>query len=439
MRLHHLFLLILLMITATFARKAKWVEKRPTSSDAYIGIAMVTKSEYESKDEWMKVAEGRALNNISGAISVTIEGNSSLSLTTTTTDQTELYKEDIKSFTKANLEGYEYVESWEDRKEYWVYYRLKKSTWQQIEQTRLREGVKKAESFLNNGERLELKGHALSAARSYIKAFSEIVPILYLNPTITHLGNELPLISHIDDKMISLLNAIKIEISQPAYRGVKADFSTNEPQFNLKLNSHAATSFPLIVGKEKRFTDAKGAVIISKKIIDQEIQSLDLPITITTDIEQVVPSEEKSLITRNWLSNMNWPSATAQIQFIKPAVYIESLEDGYDDLPYEQLENAVKERLDGIGYSIARFPEDANFRIIIKSSTRPAGSMGSLYFTYLDITWTIYNKSGDELMKESIPAVKGGALSYDDAGIKAYTKGSTTLGERVITWIKEKI
>ncbi len=126
MKLNQILCTIMLFTTILSAKTAEWVKNRPTSSTAYIGIAMVTKDEYNSKEEWMKVGETRALNSISTAISVTIEGSSSLSLTATTNDHAELYNEELKSFTKANLEGYEYVESWENRNEYWVYYRLKK-------------------------------------------------------------------------------------------------------------------------------------------------------------------------------------------------------------------------------------------------------------------------------------------------------------------------
>ncbi len=309
--------------------------------------------------------------------------------------------------------------------------------WQQVEQRRLKEGAAKAKSFINNGVRLEKEGHALSAARSYIKAFSQIVPILYLNPQISHMETDVPMISHIDERMITLLNSMKFSMTQPIYRGTRASYKNAEPEITLKSNSRNVVSFPVIVGATKRFTNSLGVITVSKAIIDQQGSGYDLLLPLKTDIDQVIPSGATSGITRQWLSQMNWPTATAQIVFEKPSVHIETIENGYDDLPYDQLTNAIKERLGNIGYGIARFPEDAEYRIIVKSSTNPGGSMGSLYFTYLNISWTLYNKSGDELMTEDLPKVKGGALSYDDAGVKAFTKGSTSLGERIITWIKE--
>lgn len=196
-------------------------------------------------------------------------------------------------------------------------------------------------------------------------------------------------------------------------------------------------SFPMIIGKIKAKTDPSGSITVSQAMLDSEEQNSELLLEIKTDIEEIIPANTSAQVTRRWLQQMNWPSATAQILYEKPSVYIESIETGYDDMPYEQLEIAVKERLGDIGYGIARFPEDAEFRIVVKSKTRPAGSMGSLYFTYLDISWSLYNKTGDELMTDALKPVKGGALNYDDAGIKAYGKGSTALADRVITWIKE--
>lgn len=432
-----IILLTLILTAVSFARLASWVETRPTSSTSYIGIGMATKAEYSSKEEWTKAAEIRALEAISAAISVSIQSTASLSVSASMDEQSELYQEDIKSFTRANLEGYEYVDKSEDRKEYWVYYKLDKAAWKIIEQKRLREGVEKAKGYLDNGTRLSAQGNVLSAARSYISAFGEILPILYLNPKITHLEQEVPLVSHIDDRMIALLSSIHFDLSKPLYRGTKASYSTNEKQFSLTTSAGPVKSFPMIIGKSKMKTDPSGSITVSENMLKGEEKNSELLLELKTDIDEVIPANIHSLLTRQWLSQLNWPSATAQIIFEKPSVYIESIEAGYDDMPYEQLEIAVKERLGDIGYGIARFPEDAEYRIVVKSSTRPAGSMGSLYFTYLDISWSLYNKSGDELMTDALKPVKGGALNYDDAGIKAYGKGSTALADRVITWIKE--
>jgi len=107
-------------------------------------------------------------------------------------------------------------------------------------------------------------------------------------------------------------------------------------------------------------------------------------------------------------------------------------------LPYEELATAIKKELSNIGYSIARFPEDAEYRLIIKSSTREAGNMGQLYFSYVDITWVVYNKEGDEVATETMSPIKGGALSYDDASVKAYHKASTVLSTRILDLLKKQ-
>ncbi len=435
MKLIRIFIFIVFCSACTFAGLANWVNNRPSSSRAYIGIGMATKSEFNSKEEWIKAAESRALNSISSSISISIENSAVLSLRATEKSHSEEYREDLRSFTKMNIEGYEYVDNCENRKEYWVYLRLDKKIWRQIEKRRLKEGTAKATAYIKSGKQFEKNGQTLSAIHSYIQAFREVVPVLYLNPQIIYNSTKIPLLTYIDECMISILNSIEFSIANPLYRGTRSSFKNSELTFSLMSKIAPVSSFPLIIRDKKYISDAQGKVTISSSVIGKKSDNI-IMLPITTDLKGIFPAKGSPLM-HQWLSQKKWPFMTTQIIFDKPKVYIESLGAGYEELPYKQLENELKKQLNDFGYKSTEFAEDAEYHIIVKSSTRPAGAMGNLYFTYMDVKWILYDKSGDLLFREELTAVKEGASSYAVAGLKAYSKGSTILTERIINWLKE--
>ncbi len=430
-------LLLIFITLPLFARAPRWVNELPNGSNAYNGRAVVTKDDYSSREEYMKAAEVQALRNISSAISVVIEGATQNSYLATNDSQTSTYQEEIRSFTKAKLEGYEFVEEWENRKEYWVYYKLDKAIWRSVEQRRLREAEARAESFISNADTFLSNGKVVSAIRSYSQAFGEILPILYLDPKTSKNGSTIPLVAHIDERMVSLLNQLQLEVNRPFYSGTYSSYNELPSEIQFHVNRTPVNSFPVILNNEQFFSNSEGTVPVSSQLISYEQGMTEYLLPISTDIDALIPADLESEVVKQWLYQLNWPSATAQFIFEKPAVYVEALQVGYNDLPYEQLENAVEERLGDIGYSIARFPEEAEYRVMVNSEVRPAGSMGNLYFSYVDINWVLFNKSGDQLMTNALDPIKGGALSYDDANVKAYLKGKDILADSIINWIQE--
>ncbi len=430
-------LLLIFISLPLFARAPQWVNELPNGASSYNGRAVVTKDDYGSREEYMKAAETQALRNISSAISVVIEGATQNSYLATSDSQTSTYQEEIKSYTQADLEGFEFVEEWESRKEYWVYYKLDKAVWRSIEQRRLREGEARAESFIANANTFLADGKVVSAIRSYTQAFGEILPILYLDPKTTTNGSTIPLVAHIDERMVTLLNQLQLEVNRPFYSGTYSSYNELPSEIQFHINRLPVNSFPIILNDNQYFSNSDGTVPVSVQHIEYEQGMTEFLLPIATDIDALIPTDLDSEIVKQWLYQLNWPSATAQFVFKKPAVYVEALQVGYNDLPYEQLENAVEERLGDIGYSIARFPEEAEYRVMVSSEVRPAGSMGNLYFSYVDINWVLFNKSGDQLMTNALDPIKGGALSYDDANVKAYLKGKNILADSIINWMQE--
>ena len=107
----------------TEADRPEWVRSRPITDQYYIGVGRSSKA----LPEPYETAKKNALNELASEISVIVEGNSLLHSIESRQRFDESFTSTIKMRTSEQLEGFELVDSWENDKEYWVYYRLSKA------------------------------------------------------------------------------------------------------------------------------------------------------------------------------------------------------------------------------------------------------------------------------------------------------------------------
>ena len=135
-RSHSQFVLVALLLVscslaAEAARRPRWVSKRPAQPDSYVGIGMTVKEDL-SADEYMGKAKNSALFDLASEIMVGISGEFVLEMTECTGMTEEEVQAEMKSVASASLTGHEIADTWDDRKEYWVFYSLSKREYQSM-------------------------------------------------------------------------------------------------------------------------------------------------------------------------------------------------------------------------------------------------------------------------------------------------------------------
>ena len=121
--------ILILFSTLSFflSEEANWVLKRPINQAYFIGIGMVNKS---NSTNHIQSAKNNALNDLSSEISVNISSEIVDIMIEQSGMSEEESRSEIHASTKADLEEYELVDTWENDYEYWVYYRLSKAKYQ---------------------------------------------------------------------------------------------------------------------------------------------------------------------------------------------------------------------------------------------------------------------------------------------------------------------
>ena len=115
---------LLTALNSSAKEKPSWVMTRPDSLGYYVGIGVVQKG--PDDQNLHDIARGLALKDISSEISSYISSRTDRIIIEKAGILFEDYKSNLITKTRAHLEGYNFIDSWEDENEYWVYYRLSK-------------------------------------------------------------------------------------------------------------------------------------------------------------------------------------------------------------------------------------------------------------------------------------------------------------------------
>ena len=170
-----IFLIIVLYASGCVAaRTPSWVKQRPLSDTYYIGIARVLVSE----PDFNQIAKNKALADIISEISV------ELSSTTVfhQLEENDILKDTYESWTKTKIEddlqGYELVDTYTSKGEYWVYYQLNIADYKRLKREKLDKAKKLSISLLEEAHQKRNNGEIGTALQLYRQSFDAITPHL---------------------------------------------------------------------------------------------------------------------------------------------------------------------------------------------------------------------------------------------------------------------
>ncbi|MGM0531507.1 MAG: LPP20 family lipoprotein [Bacteroidota bacterium] len=193
-------------LTAVGSNRPQWVKERPASEDYYIGIGMANKDQ----DNYISVAKNNALSDMISEISVNISGNSVLRQFEDQTGFREEFESITKMSMKNDLEGYEMVDSYNGKDNYWVYYRLSIDKYRKIKREKLEKAKNLAEGFFEKAQKSEKSHDIHNALNYYIKAFEAVK-------------------AHLDEDLsVFVLEEGRINLGNAIYQSIQEIFSNLE-------------------------------------------------------------------------------------------------------------------------------------------------------------------------------------------------------------------
>src|SRR5258708_14949015 len=151
--------------------KPAWLTAKPAEDIYYIGIGQSAKS---GTNNFIQEAKKSALEDLISDIRVTVSSTSVLSQIDANKEFQEKYEQIINTSAADENQEFEEVDSWQDERNYWVYYRLSKQRYKEIKEQQKRNAVTLALDFFTKAKQSERNDDLVEALGFYFQGFRAI-------------------------------------------------------------------------------------------------------------------------------------------------------------------------------------------------------------------------------------------------------------------------
>ena len=226
--------------------KPDWIEQSIKDDNYYFGLgyAPIVKKQ----NTHLNTAKNEAIYDIASQISVQIFSSNILVTIANDKKHVDEYNALIRSKVNTELEGYELVETYANKKEYWVLYRLSKSLYQQQQAQKRADALSLCMAHFAQAEKYEQSADYKNALVFYIKSLDAVK--LYLTEKLEFEWRG----EHINPAAVALANIAEILSSinfKTATSSISTTFTHTLDNKNLQFslwhkNGQSISAFPVL-------------------------------------------------------------------------------------------------------------------------------------------------------------------------------------------------
>jgi len=400
----------------------------------YVGIGHSTKT---GTNNYVQEAKKSALEDMVSEIKVNVSSTSVLTQIDNNQEFRERYEQMIQTTAADEIEEFESVDSWEDDRNYWVYYRLSKQRYREIKEQQKRDAVTLALDYFTKAKQSEGESNPIQALGFYYQGFRAVEKYLAEPITLTWEGKEIILTNEIYASMQKLLDDIQLTATPSQIslnRRVVQGSQSVTVRATSKSNKKVMADLPLKAAFEKgsgdvfpeyKTTPDGQARILLTKIGSRELEQ---SVAVTVNLLSFAganPSPIFELVS----SKMTVPKVSILMAVQRPVVYVTALEKNFGN-PRQtlQLTNKIKNYLSKEGFEFTEDKTKAELAMDITSDSEKGAVSGSIYISYVTsvirVRTTHDNK---EIYATTLDRVKGYSLDFERASQEAYTKSMEVL------------
>jgi len=431
-----------------------WVSSRPNNGFKYVGIGFVDKSK---GGNYQMEAKKNALYDLASEIKVDISSNSVLYTVQNNNNFNENFNSLIKLSNSDNIEGYTLVDSYENEKQYWVYYQLDKQEYADLKAKKKQQIVTKASNLIAASFYDEKNKDFSSSLKKRIQAFGVLTPYLSeeinFDPAQTNgIKNVFDLTSLIQTQLQSI--TVVAQKTIPVLKPYQLIY--NPIVYNLELKTKTPLqNFPLLVSSdddkisvnEKTSTNGNGEVQV--KVNSVEPLNQQVAFSLSPDIITLMGTDSVGSAGVRLLKQFVQTSALkVQASVENITIHVKSVENNLGKATgLHSIESFIKQKFNGQEIRLVDRPEEADYIIESLAETKEDVSSGILAQNYnlklvaLIIDLKLKNRLTNEtLFSTQVNDVYGYANSLDNAGLNAYSnpKIAAKLAESLF-FLKRKI
>jgi hypothetical protein len=430
-----------------------WVSSRPNNGFKYIGVGFAEKK----GGNYQMEAKKNALYDLASEIKVDISSNSVLYTVQNNNNFNENFNSLIKLSNSDNIEGYNLVDSYENEKQYWVYYQLDKQEYANLKAQKKQQILTKASNLITASFYDEKNKDFSSSLKKRIQAFGILTP--YLSEEINFdaaqtngvknvfdltnlIQKQLQSISVVPSKTLPVLKPYQITYTPLTY--------------SLQLNSKTPLqNFPLLVTSdedkinvnEKSSTNNNGEIQV--KVNSVEPLNQNVAFSLNPDITTLMGTDSVGRAGITLLKQFIQTSALkVQANVTTITIHVSSKENNFGKpTGLNSIETFIKQKFNGQEVRLVDKPEEADYIIESVAETQEDISSDILEKNYsIKLASLLINlqlkarTTGEVLFKTQVNDIYGYANILEKAGLNAYSnpKISAKLAESLF-FLKRKI
>ncbi len=297
--------------------KPEWLKNRPVSSDYFYGIGITPKVGnalyYEEK------AKERALADLSKQISTRIKSEQNMYRMEDNKGVHEYIQSRIKATSEEFLEGYQYIDKWEDLNNYYTFYKLSKAEFYARKAQRKKNALQQSLLKLEQAEDARQKNKIILALEQYAAAIDAISGYLNEETSVETTQGKLDLFEKSKEGIAHLIKQLSISFNKPIIQATANNkVAGGIATLLVVCNNYASSNIPV------RFNYSGGFLVNDKVKSDIEGNVPSPDFTYTTKAEETVVAHidlttlgreiSRNLIVRKLIEKQKQATAVLTVQ-----------------------------------------------------------------------------------------------------------------------------
>lgn len=409
---------------AEFEAQPLWVKQKPVEAGYYIGVGSAKK--VGTAREYKDKARRDAMADLAESISLQVSSTSVLHTIETKQGLTETFDQQIKVSTDDYLEGFEPVDNYENDLSYWVYYRIKESTYRERKELKKKQAVDAAHAKLLSGIQAENSASPKEAITFYLQGLDAIYNYLGEETNILYMGNNIDVGNKLYSSLNQVLSSLRILAETSDMNFKRGETSNQTLVFKTYYGDEPIQGIPVkfaytggYLNKDRDISNEDGKVELRPgKIVSKNNQE---EFTATIDYVDIAAKAVDNLFIRGLINGYESELARVII-FIEPrslAISVPEAKCSPDQC--NQLIKSFNQLAIDSGYEI-QVGNEADFLFILDYQYRKGESAGGLFSVYLNGDIVVKDKNKTEVWSKKIREIKGVAEEMEAARGRAFAE-----------------
>lgn len=432
--------------TATAVPRPEWVDQRPMNNAYYIGIGSASKTTQPL--DYQAIAKKNAMSDLTSEINVRVQGSTFLSTLEVNKSFSEEFISSITTTSDEKIENFEVAGVWENKTEFWIFYRLSKSEYLRQKAEKKNNALRTANDHFVRGRNAEETNDLQVATDQYFRGLFALKeywnePNEYLSESgkimldnelyagIQRIMNGMKILSNSDNVILSAQNSFKANVPiQVVYN--------SKPVRNVVLSYR----FPRerFARNKTVFTDEEGRAVIEVSQINTAEKTKQLLVEIMVD--EWLPKDLDQASERELLKGAVTDKKALPIEFVAPSFFVKSSEKLYgESSAMPSLAKAAQQALIANGMRLAQSESSADYVLSMQANVERGPQAQGFFVAFLQLQTTVTqnNRSGEVVFQDLQSEVKGVQLNQQAAGLDAVKKGETRVTDQIIPQLLKTI